>query len=448
MKKEVNILKQAKEFAMEAHKNQVRKSDIEKPMILHPIDVAMKLTDYGFDDEVIAAAYLHDVVEDTKYEMEDIEKNFGKNIASLVKSATEPDKSLSWEERKQHTINNTKDLDLRHKAIICADKISNLEDIRTLYEIKGDYDFSAFKRGFDSQKWYYEEIYKSLINNQDEELPMFKRLKELIDYVFEDNRDDEFIKNTIFKSKEKEYKEIKKIHYKKEEVFKMKKLLPNSSPYVIEFTGTPRTGKTSLINNLKDFFKKKGFKVEVLEEFTTSKKYKEEIYPHLKDKYKSVVNTEIPKYVLKQLEDSLSNNPDIIIIDRSLVDRMIWIERLYKKQGLTDEEYKDYNEYYIPKIKEKINITLATFADSETSLKRDYKANLSLEKRSFLNKDNVDEYNDGLLSVKKICKKENINFHMFNTSKKKERQISIEVANCILDDMKKTLLDQIHKEYK
>jgi len=297
----MNLLKEACEFAVEAHRGQIRKSDPEKPMIIHPINVANILKEYGFDDEVVAAGFLHDVVEDTKYEISDIEEKFGSNVASLVMGATEPDKSLSWEERKTQTIERVKNLDLRHKALICADKISNLEDFRIVSEIKGDYDFSAFNRGFDSQKWYNVEIYNSLILNEDETLPMFVRFKELIDYVFFNNEINNYIKDKIFENKEAEYNELLKIHFRKEEVYKMKQVLPSQVPYVIEFTGTPRTGKTSLINNLKDFFKKKGFKVQVLEEFTTSEKYKKEIYPSLKDKYKNVVNTEIPKYVLSQL---------------------------------------------------------------------------------------------------------------------------------------------------
>ena len=347
----MNLEEKTRKFAIEAHKGQVRKSDIEKPMIIHPINVAQILKQYGFDENVIAAGYLHDVVEDTKYEIEDIEKEFGKDVSSLVYGASEPDKSLSWEERKKHTIDETKKLDFRHKAIICADKISNLEDLRILSEIKGEYNFSAFKRGFDSQKWYYTEVYKSLIFNEDEKHPMFMRLKELIDYIFYDKSDDDYVKNVVFKNNEDEYKRLNKIHYRKEEVYKLKKVLTNQKPYVIEFTGTPRTGKTSLINNLKDFFKKKGFTVLVLEEFTTSEKYKKEIYPILKDKDKSVVNTEIPKYVLKQLDDSISKNPDIIIIDRSLFDRLIWVDRLVLKGGMSEEEYISYKEIYIPLIK-------------------------------------------------------------------------------------------------
>lgn len=198
----------------------------------------------------------------------------------------------------------------------------------------------------------------------------------------------------------------------------MTKVLNNNKPYVIEFTGTPRTGKTTLINNLYDFFKKGGFNTIVLEEFTTSKRYKQEIYPKLKDKYKNVVNTEIPKYVLKELDETIDKEPDIIIIDRSLFDRMIWVDRLYKKNGMLIEEYNNYIKEYVPIIKQKINIIISTYTDSLTSLKRDYNTNLSLEKRTFLNEENINEYNNSLLNMKKLSEKESINLHIFDTTEK------------------------------
>lgn len=184
----MNIKEKAKEFAILAHKGQVRKSDKEKPMIIHPINVGLILEEYEFDDNVVASGYLHDVIEDTKYSEEDILKLFNEDITSLVVSASEMDKTLSWEERKQHTIDSIKNLDLRHKAIICADKISNLEDLIILKEINGKLDFSNFNRNFDSQKWYYENIYKSLINNVNETVPMYERLKYLYEYLFYDKK--------------------------------------------------------------------------------------------------------------------------------------------------------------------------------------------------------------------------------------------------------------------
>lgn len=437
----------ARKFAIKAHKGQVRKSDKDKPMIIHPINVANILKEYDFDQNVISAGYLHDVVEDTKYEIENIKEMFGEDIASLVWGASEEDKSLSWEERKEHTIEKTKTLDLRHKAVICADKISNLEDLRILYELKGESVFSSFKRGFESQKWYYTEVYNSLIMNEYKNHPMFIKLKEIIDYIFYNKNSNEYVKDIIFKDNIDEYNLLKNIHYRKEEVFKLKSVLSKKKPYVIEFTGTPRTGKTSLINNLKDFFKKKGFSVCIIEEFTTSLKYKTQIYPILKNKSKNVVNTEIPKYVLKDLDSAINSKYDIIIVDRSLFDRLIWVDRLFLKKGMSDEEYNEYKSTYIPLIKEKINIIVSLYTDSLTCLKRDYHANLSLENRTFLNEDNVNEYNKSLLNMEKLSIKENINFKMFDTTNKNQREISFEVIDSILSDMKKYYLSLVIKEF-
>ncbi len=444
----MNIELKALKFAIEAHTNQVRKSEPDKPMIIHPINVGNILKEYGFDSNVVAAAYLHDVVEDTKYAKKDIFEIFGEDITSLVMGNTEPDKGLSWEERKLHTINKVKDLDLRHKVLVCADKISNLEDMRTLFEKKQNYDFSAFKRGFEKQKWYYESVYESLIQNEDKNHPMFKRLKKIIDYIFNDIKNDEYVRNVIFETNEEEYSNLKKIHYKKQEVLKLKSILSSNNPYVIEFTGTPRTGKTTLINNLYDFFKKGGFTVDVLEEFTTSDKYKKEIKPLLKNKYSYIVNTEIPKYVLEQLNSAIKNNPDIIIVDRSLFDRLIWMDRLYLKNGVSKELYNDYINLYVPLIKEKINIIISTYTDSITALKRDYNANLSLEKRSFLNEENVNEYNKSLFNMDLFAQIVDINFHMFDTTNKSQRETSIDVANLILDNMREIQINRINCELK
>ena len=432
----LNIKIKAKRFACSAHSGQVRKSDKAKPMIIHPIDVANKLEEYGFDDNVIAGGYLHDVVEDTKYTIEDILKDFGEDIASLVDSASEKDKSLSWEERKQETIDRVKSLDLRHKAIVCCDKISNLEDIQILMKVNENFDFSAFKRGYEKQKWYYTEVYKSLIINEDINNKMFLDLKELIDSVFY-NKKDTYLENTIFEKAKEELNKLMKYHYRKKEIFKLSKIL-KTKPYVIEFTGTPRTGN--------DFFKKGGFNVEVIEEFIASNKYKNEIYPILKDKDKKTINLEIPKYVLRQLNEVIEKKPDIILIDGSLIDRLIWIDRLYLKKKILKEEYNECIDEQISVIRDKINLVIATYTDSITCIKRDYLTSLSIEKRKFLTENNINEYNKSLLNMKALAKKENLNLHLFDTTNKDQRTVSFEVVERILNDMKTKLLSRVNKQ--
>ena len=278
---------------------------------------------------------------------------------------------------------------------------------------------------------------------------MFDRLKTLIDYIFEKKYNDEFLVNHVFNDSLDEYKKLKELHYRKQEISKLRTFV-ETKPYVIEFTGTPRTGKTTLINNLKDFFKKGGFSVDIVEEFTTSKEYKENIYPLFKDKPKGYINSEIPKYVLRDLKKSLDKNPDIIIIDRSLFDRLIWIDRLYLSGGYNKEDYDELLNEYIPLIKNSIDIVIGTYTDPITALKRDYIANLSLEKRNFLNETNLGEYNRSLLNLESIANKESINFKMFDTTGVSQRETSIDVCETILNDMKIKLLNKVNdkKELK
>ena len=275
---------------------------------------------------------------------------------------------------------------------------------------------------------------------------MFARLKLLIDDVFDNNKHDD-LERKIFEGKEEEYSKLIKLHYKKQEIYKMMKVLNNKFTYVIEFTGTPRTGKTTLINNLYDFFKKGKFNTKVLEEFTTSQRYKKEIYPRLKIEYKNVINTEIPKYVLNDLNDTIDKNYDVIIIDRSLFDRMIWMDRLYSKNGVSKEEYDNYMDEYIPIIKNKIDIIIGLYTDSLTSLRRDYTANASLEKRTFLNEGNINEYNDSLMNIKELSNKENINFYLFDTTNKSERDISFEILDTILTDMRSKYISILNETF-
>ncbi|MCE3036350.1 RelA/SpoT family protein [Helicobacter sp. faydin-H20] len=79
-------LQHALEIATKYHEGQYRKSG--EPYIVHPICVACIVANYGGDDSMVCAALLHDVVEDTDYSIESVEKNFGKDVANLVDALT------------------------------------------------------------------------------------------------------------------------------------------------------------------------------------------------------------------------------------------------------------------------------------------------------------------------------------------------------------------------
>ena len=181
---EINIKDKALYFATVAHDGQKRKGLKNLPYIVHPIEVGEFLENFMLSDEVVAAGYLHDVVEDTKFTLDDIRNGFGDKVATFVDHASEPDKSLSWLERKTHTILITKDLPLESKYLVCADKISNLNATALYFETVGNRDFSIFKTGEDMQMWYFTSLYKSIIANETENNGIFKLFKEAIIEVF------------------------------------------------------------------------------------------------------------------------------------------------------------------------------------------------------------------------------------------------------------------------
>lgn len=442
----MNIKEEAKKFAINAHMGQIRKSEPDKPMIIHPISVAMLLEEYGYDELVVAAGYLHDVVEDTKYTIEDIKKEFGDDVASLVLSASEPNKSLAWEERKTHTIETTKNLPLRNKLVICADKINNLEDIMIKFQKNSKRDFLAFKRGEDQQKWYYTSIYESLIYNEDENLPIFKRLRNVLDIVFE-NKEDLYLKDTIFDDNKEYYEKLKKLHAQKLELQKLKALCTLSKPFVIEFSGTPRTGKTTTINNLYDFFKKGGFNVTIIEEFTTSKYYKEIFKPKYKDVSSTESNMAIIKEVTDQLEQALNSDKEIILIDRSINDRQIWNYRRYIRGDMSEDLYLETRKKYSEISKKLIDFLVITYATPLISLKRDYYSSLALEKRNFLNIDNINEYNESLIELQELFKSSVENLILLDTSSMNIDDVSVEVASQIMPAIRKKYLKSFKQKY-
>ena len=74
------------------------------PYVSHPIRVAEILTRFEYSDDVVVAGFLHDTIEDTNLSFDEISETFSPRIADLVRAASEPNKSLPWKIRKEHTI--------------------------------------------------------------------------------------------------------------------------------------------------------------------------------------------------------------------------------------------------------------------------------------------------------------------------------------------------------
>ncbi|HVF31111.1 MAG TPA: HD domain-containing protein, partial [Pyrinomonadaceae bacterium] len=120
----------AASFAAEKHTGQKRKGRDGQPYINHPLEVAQLLTSVGAvdDDDVLAAALLHDTVEDCGVTLEEIGQRFGPVVSGYVGEVTD-DKSLPKAERKRLQIEHAPHLSHGAKQIKLADKISNIRDV-------------------------------------------------------------------------------------------------------------------------------------------------------------------------------------------------------------------------------------------------------------------------------------------------------------------------------
>ncbi|MBM7571097.1 HD domain-containing protein [Aquibacillus albus] len=169
-------------YAAKKHDGQRRKVD-GLPYITHPYRVSMLLLNDGYKEEIVIAGLLHDVVEDTDGTLEEINTLFGEEVSNLVNYASEPDKSLSWEERKKHTIETIKTAPFDAKLVVCADKVDNLTSILDNEQKLGAKIWDSFKKDKTSQQWYYTSVYQSLIHGVDENKhpTLFKDFKNLIE---------------------------------------------------------------------------------------------------------------------------------------------------------------------------------------------------------------------------------------------------------------------------
>lgn len=178
----MNLIDKAILFAAKAHDGQTRKSS-DIPYITHPFSVGMILQKENCSDVVIAAGILHDTLEDTFTTYEELKEQFGVSVANLVLAASEPDKSLTWEERKKHTIERLKDATVEEIQITAADKLHNLRTIQDDFQKFGERVWDRFKRGKGDQHWYYANIVK-VISSRRSEVKLIQELEKEVEKVF------------------------------------------------------------------------------------------------------------------------------------------------------------------------------------------------------------------------------------------------------------------------
>jgi (p)ppGpp synthase/HD superfamily hydrolase len=155
-------IKKAIQFAARKHHGQFRKETEPLPYITHLFSVALLVSQDGAHDDVVTAALLHDMIEDTGTTREELVEKFNERVAVLVEAVSElkekDGKKLNWKERKTLYLENLEKAPDDAVLVAIADKIDNIESKLEAFDAEGK---SLMKRWDQAPKeyiWYHGEV--------------------------------------------------------------------------------------------------------------------------------------------------------------------------------------------------------------------------------------------------------------------------------------------------
>ena len=162
----MELVSEAIAFAVKAHDGMRRKKS-EAPYILHPMEAAVIVGTMTNDQNLIAAAALHDVVEDAGVTIEEIEEKFGKRVRELVESETEDKReelppAETWRIRKEESLEVLKNTDdIAVLMVWLGDKLANMRSLYRDWKVEGNAMWQRFnQKDINEQAWYYRSIVK------------------------------------------------------------------------------------------------------------------------------------------------------------------------------------------------------------------------------------------------------------------------------------------------
>lgn len=184
---DTSVLDKAIIFAVKAHAGTERRGK-GFPYIVHPMEAVSIVATMTSDQELLAAAALHDTVEDTDITLSDIRREFGKRVAKLVEEESDVfmegvSDSDSWHERKQAAIDRLAQASLDAKMVALGDKLSNARIIYRDFVQKGDDLWNIFHvTDVKEHEWHYRGLVNSL--KELEGTFAFSEFSDLVDKIF------------------------------------------------------------------------------------------------------------------------------------------------------------------------------------------------------------------------------------------------------------------------
>ena len=184
---DTDLLDRAITFAVHAHHDTERRGK-GFPYIVHPMEAVEIVATITSDQELLAAAALHDTIEDTDVTVEDLRREFGNRVAELVHAESDRftegvSEEDSWHDRKQAAIDRLAAASRDAKIVAMGDKLSNMRAIWRDYQLRGDELWTIFHvKDKGSHEWHYRGLAASLSELSD--TFAYKEFVRLIDEVF------------------------------------------------------------------------------------------------------------------------------------------------------------------------------------------------------------------------------------------------------------------------
>ncbi len=174
------LIGRAQALATHWHADAIRKVGGE-PYIIHPAAVAQMLKDQNFPPEYIAAAWCHDLLEDTGCKPADIERECGPEVLAIVQAVSHDKTIKDWRARKQHYIDQVRQASEGAKAVCCADKIHNAQSLISSYQKLGPEIWQKFNTDRSNKLWFDREVLHML--QETWQHPMVEVFAELVDEI-------------------------------------------------------------------------------------------------------------------------------------------------------------------------------------------------------------------------------------------------------------------------
>ena len=181
------LLDRAIIFAVKAHAGTERRGK-GHPYIVHPLEAVEIVSTMTKDQELLAAAALHDTVEDTDVTVDQIRAEFGPRVAELVAAESDQfeagvSEEDSWHARKKAAIDRLAKASRDAKIVALGDKLSNMRAIARDYAVQGDRLWNLFHvKNRADHEWHYRGLTDSL--RELEDTFAFKEFEKLINEVF------------------------------------------------------------------------------------------------------------------------------------------------------------------------------------------------------------------------------------------------------------------------